>query len=133
MIKTLALMLFLLTNIVIAQTDLPDKGSISEIKGKSKIYFNADAIRIKYLSKELEKNHNLAVVEKTTDAEFFIQYTLLETEYVTSLHLPIETGQLDVYYFKNGKKTVVWSKGTAKGGRGPADTLLRQFLKDFTK
>jgi len=127
--------LFILFSTITAfsQTNLPDKGSLADIKGKTKIYISADAINSKYIESEIVKHKSLSLAKSADTADFFIEYKSIETTYASSLHLPIETGQIDVYFFRDKKKVIVWSKGDTKGNKGPAPSLLKQFLKEFEK
>jgi integrase len=72
----LALILFL-TGSALAQTDLPDKGSLSDIKGKTRVYISGDAINASYLTGELRHLNISPAMEKIllermekTDGEF---------------------------------------------------------------
>jgi hypothetical protein len=128
----LALILFL-TGSALAQTDLPDKGSLSDIKGKTRVYISGDAINASYLTGELAKHKEFTNVSKADDADFVVEYHTINVEYVSSLQLPVETGQLDAFLYRDNRRVVVWSKGDVKGKRGPAAALLREFLKELAK
>jgi hypothetical protein len=126
-------LILLSAGVSFAQSDLPDKGSLSDIKGKTKIYIAADAINAGYINSELAKHKEFANTASADTAEFIVEYHTISTDTATSLQLPIETGQVDVYFFRDGKRVVVWSKGDTKGNRGPAASLFKQFLKDLAK
>lgn len=113
----------------------PDHGQISDIHGKTKFYLKAPAKERGSLLKELLKKTDLVEVTKVEDADFVIDYQTLnnkekptgEGSSVTSI-----TGQMDVYYFRDGRQIVVWSEGkTASWSRAPYLALPRKFLKEL--
>lgn len=131
--KILPLLVLMFAASVFPQSELPEIGKIDEIKGKTKIYLFSDAINIKSMQQELSKLKNITIADKPENADFFIEYKVLKTDYVTDFHFPVETGQLDVYFYREKKKVVVWSKGEGKSMKPPTVELLKKFLKDFAK
>ncbi len=114
-----------------AQTDLPEVGKITDIRGKTRVYLAGDAQIIKSLTKELAKRKDLSLANKPEEADFFVEYRTINIKYVTSLNMPLETGQLDVYFFREKRKVIAWSEGDSKGSKPPAVSLLKKFLKAF--
>lgn len=131
--KLLLLILLIVAKSAFAQSDLPDIGKIEDIKGRTKIYLSGDAINIKAMQQELSRRKDISIADKPENAEFFIEYKMLNVDYITDFHFPVETGQLDVYFYRDKKKVVVWSKGATKSMKPPTVSLLKKFLKDFTK
>jgi hypothetical protein len=101
-----------------------DRGNTTELKG-SKCFVIGDAHHIKAIEKVVKK---LTFVSARADADFFLEYRTIEIKYVSSLDLPIETGQLDAYYFRDKDKIVVWSESTSSGG-STAAKLAKRFIK----
>ncbi len=121
--KILILLLFLSTA---AYAQLLDKGDISEIKGKTKYYLVADAFASKQINKELKKAKNLTSVNTEDAAEFFFEYkTIGNEDRVGGFYS--STGQLDVYYRRDGKKVIVWSDSDT--GTNPMRSLTKKVLK----
>jgi hypothetical protein len=117
----------------LAQSDLPDKGTLADIKGKSKVYLAIDAENIKAVQKEIQKQKQLQVVDKAEDSEFIIEYKKTNLRYVTDFNFPVETGQLDVYFSRNSKKVIVWTESGSKSMKPPSADLVNKFLKTFIK
>lgn len=115
----------------IAQSDLPDIGKLSDIQGKTKVYLTAEAPRLKYIKKEFDKQKTLQAVDKPSDADFIIEYRVLRVDRVTSLEMLSETGQMDVYFYRDGKKVIAWSEGKYSSLRPGYVLLMREFLKAF--
>lgn len=128
--KTLALLL-LLTPALFAQ--LPDRGTISDLAGKTKVYVVADTEHLKLIKKGLAKS--LTLVNSPTDAEFFLEYTVSRHVHLTSLEIPSETGQLDAYLMRGSTKVVAWSDNKTDGGFGgpAAEVLAKRFVKALNK
>ena len=121
--------IFVLAAATFSQSDLPDKGTLPDIAGKTKVYLSTDAKYSKSLTTEMVKA-KLVTADKPDDAEFFIQYAVTEMRYVTDFDIPLETGQMDVYFFREGRKVAVWSESGSKSGRtGPAVELFKKFIK----
>lgn len=132
-ILTLIVMLAFST-ISFGQTDLPIIGSISDIKGLSKVYIVADNESRKAILKQFEKQKVLSIVEKPDDAEFFIEYKTLSRQPFTTGGTT-ETGQVDVFIYREKKKVIAWSESTTGGGfKGDtANRLIKKFLKILQK
>lgn len=128
--------LLILLFAVSAYGQLPDRGSLSDIKGLSRVYVIADADSLKRIERHTGKVFKS--VNGPDDAEFFIEYKTLDRERVTSLGIPFETGQMDVYINRQEKKVVAWSL-VEKGGGFSGDTpgaLAKKLVKawkEFTK
>lgn len=125
--------LLILLFAVSAYAQLPDRGSLADIKGLSKVYIIADPDSLKRIEKHTAKIFKS--VNSPDDAEFFIEYKTLERERVTSLQIPTETGQMDVYINRKDKKVIAWSM-VEYGGGWSGDTpgaLVKQLVKAFTK
>jgi hypothetical protein len=117
-----------------SQTDLPIIGSISDIDGLSKVYLVADNESRKPILKQFGKQKVLSIVEKPDDAEFFIEYKTLSRQPFTSGGTT-ETGQIDVFIYREKKKVIAWSESTTGGGfKGDtANSLIKKFLKVLQK
>lgn len=110
--KTFLFLLLLLSIPAFAQADLPDKGSLAEIKGKTKFYLiTDDSNSEKHILKQVVKHKSLTVVMRADDAEFFIEYrTLKRAETGRGIaEMLSEQGQMDIFYRRNGRKVIVWS------------------------
>lgn len=129
--KTLILLLFLAT--AAFSQDLPDKGDISEVKGKTKIYVVADdADATKHITKQIQKKKGLTVVNSADDAEIFFDYRTIERadQAAGIAGMFGEKGQLDIYYRKDGKKVIVWSDTDT--GANPKFSLTKKAIKAVT-
>lgn len=117
---------------LLAQTDLPDRGEIADLKGMSKVYVVANAEHFKMVKKELAKSFTL--VNKADEADFFLEYKILSTKYDQQLKLESETCQLDAYLFRDKRKVVAWSESTFDGVFSTAtQSLTKKFKKAFAK
>jgi hypothetical protein len=128
--KLLPLIFLVFVSSAFAQSDLPDIGSLADIKGKTKLYIIADAESRKPIIKRIDKQKGLAIVNKPDEAEFFLEYKTLSRERITSLEIPFDTGQLDAFCYHDKKKVIAWSQ--SKIGGYPPDALIKRFLKEFT-
>lgn len=121
---------------VLAQQEHPELGKLDELKGKSKIYIAAqDGTARDAIVKALGKKPVLTVVGKPDEAEFFLEYTTIARDTRTSLGMVSETGRLDAYYYRDGKKVVAWTKthvGAGYRGDTPGD-ITKKFLKEWRK
>ena len=116
------------------QKPLPDKSSIADIAGKSKVYI--DVVDPSDRFKGVFKKSGLIEANKADEADFVIEYRQIgETVYVTDFRIPQQTGSLTVYYLRDAKKVIVWQDTATDGGRHPSpdDKLLKRFLKDRDK
>jgi hypothetical protein len=126
------LLLLLLAIPAVAQSDLPDRGTLADIEGKIKIYIDADAEHIRPIEKAIKKPFSIA--SKVAEAEIFLEYKTLSTQEVTSMKLILETGQLTAYFYRDKQKIVVWMASDSKGGAGgPANNLTKRFIKELGK
>lgn len=127
----LPLFLALFGCVASGQIDLPDKGSLADIKGKTKVYLAADAFNLKLMVKEFHKQTVLHEVGSAKDADFIIEY---KTTFQSSQGLlGVETGEVDVYVLRDNKKIIVWSESAKNGLNLPSTTLTKKFLKAFQK
>lgn len=132
--KLLSIFLLLFTAAAFGQSDLPDKGTLADIKGKTKIYIAADTINSKALAKELGKHKSFTNAATAAGAEIFVEYKRIgDLKYVSGLQIPIETGQVDVYFYRDGKKVIVWSEAGSKDTKSPAGSLFKKFFKAIAK
>lgn len=126
------LLMFLFAVPLLAQTDLPDRGELADLKGMSKVYVVANAEHFKMVKKELAKSFTL--VNKADEADFFLEYKILSTSQNTSLRIDSETCQLDAYLFRDKRKVVAWSESTFDGAFSTAtQSLTKKFKKAFAK
>ena len=114
----------------LGQNDLPTIGSFDDIKGLSKVYVVADNESRKPILKELKKQAAFTLVDKPEDAEFFLEYKTTSRQQFAMMGTT-ETGQLDAYVLRDGKKVVAWSESTTGGGfKGDtANHLIKKFMK----
>lgn len=129
------LVLLVAPMVVFSQTDLPITGSIDDIKNRSKVYLIADNESRKAILKQLEKQKVFAIVNKPDDAEFFIEYKTISRQQLSMFGGTTETGQMDVYIFRDNKKVIAWSESTTGGGfKGDtANRLIKKFLNATKK
>lgn len=76
------------------------------------------------------------LVDKPDAAEFFLEYkTISRQQFSVFTGGTTETGQLDAYARRDGKKVVAWSESTTGGGfKGDtAHRLIEKFLKRVKK
>lgn len=113
-----------------AQSDLPDKADINDIRGMTKVY--VDVTDPTNAFKDAFDKAKLVSVSKAADAEFFIEYRMTSRGNVGSLNIPTETGVMTVYYYKEKTKVVVWQDSAQDSGKHPSpdDKLLKRFLKE---
>ncbi len=130
MIKLLPIIIFLLSFSVFSQSDLPEKGSLSDIHNKTKFYLVADNESRKAILKQIEKQKVFTVVDKSDDAEFFIEYKTISRQPI-AIAGTTETGQMEVYIYRDKKKIIAWLESTTGGGfKGDtANRLIKKFLK----
>jgi hypothetical protein len=104
----------------LGQNDLPTIGTFDDIKGLSKVYIVADNESRKAILKELKKQPAFMLADKPDDAEFFLQYkTISRQQFSVFTGGTTETGQLDAYVRRDGKKVVAWSESTIQGRHCP--------------
>jgi hypothetical protein len=128
------LLLLILTVAATAQTDFPDIGSIADIKGKNKVYIVMDTDHLKMVRKEVSKT--FTIVTKPTEADFFLEYKVLRlSKSAPPVNTESETGQLDVFFYKDKKKVVAWSDSYDEGlhflSATPVTVLVKRFAKAF--
>lgn len=125
---------FCFCSLVVLGQDLPEYGRLQEIKGKTRVYVNAEVTaERKTMIKALDKT-GLNLVNKADEAEFFIVYKELSRTQTTSLNLDMITGQIDVFYLRDGKRVIVYSETKIGGIKGsPAAALVKGFLKSLKR
>jgi hypothetical protein len=131
----LPIFLLLFAGCVFAQSDLPEIGKIEDVKGKSKVYLIADGESKKAMVKKLDASP-FVVVGKSDEAEIFIEYKTISRQPFGILPgATTETGQLDVFLFRDKKKIIGWSGSQTGGGFGgdTASKLLSKFVKELSK
>lgn len=125
-------LLFLLLTVP-AFAQLPDRGSINDLKGMTKVYVIADADSYKPIVKQLK---SLSVVSKPTDAEFFLEYKPLSETTVGPTGMHLATGEMSAYVVgRDGHKILAWSDSLT-GGAFRGDTgskLAKRFIKALDK
>jgi hypothetical protein len=142
--------LFLALSLLTIQTsELPTYGSISGIKDAKKVYVTSEnEDSRKRVIKALGKDKTLEVVNSPDEAQFFIEYSELSREAVsTDRHINDrqQRNQMRVYTFSPVKqKTIIWSDTVSRdtehfmgmkmydGGRGEGE-LTGRFLKALKK
>ena len=129
---------------VFCQSGLPEYGRLDDIKGVRTYYVTAaNALDRDLMLRELKKLDGYTNSDSAEGADFVIEYKTLSRDTMgvmlggTGLSLPIETGQIDVYLYRDRKKVVLWSKSDMSGHAGkpgtPARYLAKKFVKDATK
>lgn len=116
---------------VSAQSDLPDVGKLADLKGMTKVYIVADAANLKQVLKAFKNQKNLVRVDKTDDAEFFIEYKELRQDQVTSLQMTQVSGEMSVYFYRGKRKVIAWSESKVSALAWPSLSLTKRFLKEF--
>ena len=141
-------MIFLLTLLLFAQSDLPTYGKIEQLKGLRRVYVaSASEDSRTRIIKALEKEKNLQVVNSPEKAQFFLSYEELSREAAVKGRLigREQRSQMRAYLQSaDGRKTVVWSEDssretehlmgmtTSDSGRGESE-LTKKFLKELKK
>jgi hypothetical protein len=116
------------------QSSLPDKSQTTDLKDKTKYYLDAEADQAKLIRKAL-KGAGLIEVMKADDAEFVLEFRILSEKEKPGLggmfptSNTVRRGQLEAYYYRNGRKVVVFSDIKEGGGfsRPPAHSLAKRF------
>jgi hypothetical protein len=130
--KTLIpLIIVLLSAAAYAQSDLPDVGSIADLKGKTKVYIVADAQNTKWILKGLKDHPELVRVDHPDDAEFFLEYKETQQRQQVNSLFTMVTGQLDVYFYRDKRRVVAWSDSKVSAMKWPSLTLTEKFAKEF--
>lgn len=119
---------------VFGQTDFPDKGTLADIKGKTKAYLIADAVNAKLVIKALGKSNAVTLVDKADNAEFFIEFkTIGDPQPVGTTGFAVRQGELTVYVIRDKRKVIAWSDGVSTAFKYPAADLTKKFLKAIEK
>lgn len=106
---------------------LPEIGNVQDLKGKSKIYVDADAANYKRIIKELKKP--FAVVARAEDAEFIVSFATTQSGSAGITNLAYEQGEMTVYFYRDKTKVIAWRDSAKTGLKWPSVTLTRRFLK----
>lgn len=134
------LLLFLSPVALFAQSDLPEKGTVSDLSGKSRYYLDAETDHAKMIRRELRKS-GLTEVLKPSEADFVIQFRILSQKEKPQLgglfpkSNTVQRGEMIVYFFREQNKVIAWSD-VKEGGdfsRPAASALPRRFLEAFAK
>jgi hypothetical protein len=136
MLKIVLLTLLLFP--VAAYSQLPDKGSIADIAGKTRFYLDTEADQAKLIRHELKKS-GLKEVTSVNEADFVIEFHILSQKEkpMTGGLFPdsntVRRGEMNVYYLRDGKKVVVFSDVKEGGSfsRPAASALPRRFLAEL--
>ena len=117
------------------QTDQPIIGSLSEIRGLTKYYVEANTVDRDKIRKELKSVSQFEPVNDPSEAQFFVAYKTISERTGGSIPYSIATGQMDVYFLRDGKKVLAWSASGSAGGykAAVAGKLSGQFKKAFKK
>lgn len=135
------LLFFFFTFSVFGQADLPEMGKLSDLNNDTKLYLIADNESRKAVLKQFKKQNVFTVVDKSEDAEFFIEYKTLSRPTGglvfggSGIVGTSEIGQMDVFIYREKKKVIAWS-GSTRGMVVNGDTanrLIKQFLKAVEK
>jgi hypothetical protein len=136
--SAVSLLLTLLLMTAFAQdNNLPEYGSISDVKNLQRLYLATDSTDArKLILRELKKTPDLEVVPSSDKAEYFIEYKVLRQKTgQTSANFTIYTSEMVVYTLRNGRKVIAWSKTETSGGIGKPNevNLTRHFLDALKK
>ena len=116
--------------VVSAQEKRPDYGTIADLKGLTKVYVNAPSTeRRKIILAELKKAPSLTVVNSPDQAEFFLEYRVIDETHPMAM-LNFVKAEMAAYTVKDGRKRIAWSE--TKGETNRAD-LPRAFVKALKK
>ena len=127
--RLLPFFILLFAATMFGQSDLPDKGSLEDIKGKSKAYLVSDTLNAKVIVKEITKDKSLTLIDKADEADFVIEFKSISSEPVGQTGMSIMTGQMDVYIFRAGKRMIVWTDSAQKSTSYPSVALINRFIK----
>lgn len=106
---------------------LPEIGDVQDLKGKTKIYIDADAANYKRIVKEVKKP--FAVVARAENAEFIVSFGT--TQSGSAGNLAYEQGEMTVYFYRDKTKVIAWRDSAKTGLKWPSVTLTRRFLKQL--
>lgn len=131
--KLIPLFLLVLSSFAIAQSDLPETGKLEDVKGKTKVYVIADGDARKAMVKKLS-DAKMTIADKADEAEFFAEYRTLSRQPI-AIAGTTETGQLDIFIYRDKKKVIAWSASSTGGGFGgdTAKGLMSKFIKAVSK
>lgn len=115
---------------VAAYSQLPDKGTVADLAGKTRYYLDASPDYAKYVRKELKKSH-LKEVNSLDDADFVIEYRIVAPNGTdTAAGLLSQRAEMTVYFFRpNGRKVVVFEG--LKSGMHLATALPHRFRTEL--
>lgn len=146
MFKTIFVLFVLLFSSLVSgqsQKDLPIIGDISNIKDFTKVYISAESTdAYKTIKKELGKLKTLEIVNNPSDAEFILEYRILDKQEKSGLASKTyeERGEMKAYFEKDGKTIVAWSdtetlymSGGMATSRPNEINLVRNFVKALKK
>ncbi len=129
--KTL-LLLLTLTVSAFAQ-DLPEYRTLDDLSGKTRVYVESPVSGRAAIIDKLKKEPRFTVVDVPENAEFFISFKITKTETVTTLDIPIDTGEMLAYFVEGNKRVVVWSHSTGDMSQGLPKKLVNVFIKAWRK
>jgi hypothetical protein len=127
--KTL-LLLLTLTVSAFAQ-DLPEYRTLADLSGRTRVYVEADAASRKAIAEKLKKQ--FTIVDVPENAEFFILFKVTNTERITSLDIPFDTGEMFAYYMDGKRRIITWSHSTSAESRKLPSKLVNVFIKAWRK
>ncbi len=136
--RILLLLVALLTcaGLAVSQ-DLSTSGNVADMAGMQHCYLIADsAVARARLVKELKKQApQLQIVGSPGEAQFFLEYKVLEIESDDEPLTPTTTSQMIAYTMQNGQPIVAWSKKQDDEGvsRKNEVNLVRNFIKALKK
>lgn len=118
----------------LAQSDLPETGTLSDLAGRTRVYLIADGEARPAMLKLIEKQKGLTVTGKPDDAEFFLEYKSVSRQEF-GFGGTTETGQLYAFFYRDKRKVIAWERsGTGGGFKGDtAKSLTKKFFSDLSK
>lgn len=127
-------LLLLLTLFTLVQDKpLPEYGDISDLRGMTRVYVNADSAQArKYIIDKL-KGSPLKVAESPDDAEFFLDCLRTGQIKTGSTLIPeMDTFDMVAYTVRNGRHRIAWTK-TKTSVRYAPTLLTGDFLGALKK
>jgi hypothetical protein len=113
-----------------AYSQLPDKGTVADLHGKTHYYLDASEDQAKYVRKELKRSE-LKEVRSMDDADFVIEFRILSPNGTDrASDLLSQRAEMNVYFLRNGRKVVAFA-GVKQGGLHLATALPHRFLEEL--
>lgn len=134
--SVLIVLLLAYAGLAVAQ-NVPTSGHLADLAVMQKCYLiaDSDAARAR-LVKELKKQApQLQIVGSPDEAQFFLEYKVLEIESDDEPLTPTTTSEMTAYTMQDGRRIIAWSKKQDDEGpsRSNEVNLVRNFIKALKK